>query len=170
MKTLPLVLRVAPVWVALGCCLVSPVLRAEETSGKLSKAKEKYDTDKDGQLSAEEKAKAREDRAAKTEASEAARQKEVLAKYDADGNGQIDDKEKARMKSDEDQRREKYRESLAKYDANRNGVLDRDELAKMREDELLAARTARQAAEGDAKFQRKMQKMRGQDVPKVRKH
>jgi len=156
---------------ALGLFLLPLAVRAEDTDGKLSKAKEKYDTDKDGKLSAEEKARAREDAAAHDKAKEAEQRKEVLQKYDANGNGQLDESEKAKIKADEAARIEKYRQELARYDANHNGKLDPDELAKMRDDEQAAAKTANQAAKADAQFERKMEKLRGGNPPpKVRKH
>jgi Ca2+-binding EF-hand superfamily protein len=171
MKAMPLVSRLVPGLLALFLFVLVTGLRAEEAAtGKLSKAKEKYDTDKDGKLSPEEKTKARDDTAAQAKAREAEKLKEVLAKYDANGNGRIDETEKARMKADEAARAEKYRQEVAKYDADHNGTLDRDEMKKMREDEELAAKTARQAAEADARLQRKMQKLQGKDVPKGRKH
>jgi Ca2+-binding EF-hand superfamily protein len=64
---------------------------------KLTKAKEKYDADKDGRLSDEEKAAAKEGAKAKAKETRA----EKLAKYDANGDGKLDDAEKARMKTDE---------------------------------------------------------------------
>ncbi len=170
MKALPLVWRIGPGILALGLGLLTPVLRADDAAGKLSKAKEKYDTDKDGKLSAEEKARARDGAAGKAKAREEEQRKAALDKYDANGNGQLEANEQARMKSDATAQAEKYKRALARYDANANGALDRDELAKMKKDEMLAARTDRQAAEGEAKFQRKLQKARQNDpTPKARK-
>ena len=59
---------------------------------------EKYDADKDGQLSDEEKAKAKE--AAKEKAKHT--REENLAKYDINKDGKLDDTEKAAQKADED--------------------------------------------------------------------
>ena len=170
MKALPLISRFVPGVLALLMSLLSVSLRAEDpVDGKLSKAKEKYDADKDGQLSAEEKAKTREDVAANAKAREEEQHKALLAKYDDNGNGRIDEAEKAKMKADEAAKAEKYRQLLAKYDVDHNGTLDKDELKKMKEDEALAAKTARQAAQGEAKFQRKMERLQGKDVPRAKK-
>jgi Ca2+-binding EF-hand superfamily protein len=167
MKRLPRVGRLAPGVLALFFILSPLVTRAQEGSDKLSKAKAKYDTDQDGKLSGEEKAKARADAADHAQAGEAAKQKQLLAKYDANGNGQIDENEQSRLKADEAAQAEKYRQALAAYDANHNGVLDRDELAKMKEDERLAAKTERQAEKGDASLRRKIDRAEGKDVPKA---
>jgi hypothetical protein len=168
MKTLPLILRLVPGMLALW--VFSPVLRAEEGAPeKLSSAKEKEDTDKDGQLGEEDKAAAKADGGAKAKAREAEKLKQVLKEYDANHNGQLDEPEKAKMKADEAARAEKFKQALAKYDANHDGKLDATEEAKMLEDEELAAKTARQAEQADAKFQRKLQRLQGKDVPRATK-
>ena len=75
---------------------------APSSDKPLSKAKEKYDTDKDGKLSEEEKARMKEDK--KEQRAEA--HKLALAKYDANHNGKLDPEEKAKMKADEKAERE----------------------------------------------------------------
>ena len=88
---------------ALSFLLTPLTSHAQETAPekKLTKAKEKYDADKDGRLSAEEKARANEEAAAKARLTREENMKKALAKYDANANGKLDDDEKARMKSDE---------------------------------------------------------------------
>jgi hypothetical protein len=64
---------------------------------KLTKAQEKYDADKDGKLSDEEKARRQADINARGKQTKEAN----LAKYDANKNGKLDDEEKARKQEDE---------------------------------------------------------------------
>jgi len=80
--------------------MITPLSSLAEGSAKekLSKAEEKYDTDKDGKLSDEEKAKRQEDINAKAKQT----REENLAKYDANKDGKLDDAEKAKKKADED--------------------------------------------------------------------
>lgn len=81
---------------------VTPLVRAEETSPAkekpLSKAKGKYDADKDGKLSDAEKAELKEDEKEKRQAKKLAE----LEKYDANRNGKIDPEEKEKMKADQE--------------------------------------------------------------------
>jgi len=65
---------------------------------KLTKAKEKYDADKDGKLNDDEMARAKADTAAKAKHTK----EENLAKYDANKDGKLDDAEKAVKKADEE--------------------------------------------------------------------
>lgn len=90
--------RLAPALLALALLAVPAVLRAEDAAEKkLTKNQQKYDADKDGKLSEEEKA------AAKAAAREKGKEtKEAnLAKYDANKDGKMDDEERARKKADE---------------------------------------------------------------------
>jgi hypothetical protein len=97
-KTSPLV-NVVPALLALTLLVAPLALRAEgEASQKLSKAKEKYDADKDGKLSDEEKAAAKEGAKAKAKETRAANKE----KYDANHDGKIDAEEKAKKKADEE--------------------------------------------------------------------
>ena len=84
----------------LALLLAAPLLRAEDPAlakEKISeKMKEKYDADKDGKLSDEEKAKMKEDAKEKREEVK----KEILEKYDANHNGKLDADEKEKMKAD----------------------------------------------------------------------
>jgi len=89
---------VAPVLLALAVLVAPLSLRTEEVAKEkpLSKMKEKYDADKDGKLSEEEKAAAREGVKAKAKET----REENLAKYDANKDGKLDDDERAKMKAD----------------------------------------------------------------------
>jgi hypothetical protein len=84
--------------------IAAPVsLRAEETREKpLSKAKEKYDADKDGKLSDTEKAAAKEGAKAKAKETREAN----LEKYDANKDGKLDKEERAKQKADAEAERE----------------------------------------------------------------
>jgi Ca2+-binding EF-hand superfamily protein len=103
MKATRSILILAPGLLALSFLFAPLAAPAEETAPekKLTKAQEKYDTDKDGKLSDEEKARAKEDTAAKAKLTRDEHLKQALAKYDANQNGKLDDDEKARMKADE---------------------------------------------------------------------
>lgn len=93
-KTIPL----APGFLALALLAAPAFAGAEEAAEKkLSKAKEKYDADKDGKLNEEEAAAAKEGAKAKAKATREAN----LAKYDADHDGKLSDDERAKKKSDE---------------------------------------------------------------------
>jgi hypothetical protein len=97
LKLSPLV-RLVPALLALAMMVTPLALRAEsEAKGKLSKAKEQYDADKDGQLNDEEKSAAKEGSKAKAAATREAN----LAKYDANQDGKLDADERARKKADE---------------------------------------------------------------------
>ncbi len=86
----------------LALSFIPAVLSAEDTVTKEKKPSkatlEKYDTNKDGQLSDEEKAKAKE--AAKEKAKHT--REATLAKYDANKDGKLEDTEKAAKKADEE--------------------------------------------------------------------
>jgi hypothetical protein len=93
-RKLPLV----PGFLALVLLAAPGYARAEEAAEKkLSKAKEKYDADKDGKLNEEEQAAAKEGAKAKAKETREAN----LAKYDADRDGKLDDDERAKKKADE---------------------------------------------------------------------
>lgn len=100
MQSLPSVIKFALGLLALS--LITTVTSAEEgavKTKKVSKATlEKYDENKDGQLSDEEQAKARE--ATKEKAKHT--REETLAKYDANKDGKLEENEKAAKKADED--------------------------------------------------------------------
>lgn len=95
-KRLP---HLAPALLALAVLIASLTLRSEEAAKEkpLSKAKEKYDADKDGKLSDAEKTAAKE--GAKAKAKET--REENLEKYDANKDGKLDDMERAKKKADE---------------------------------------------------------------------
>lgn len=76
---------------------------------------EKYDTDKDGKLSPEER-----------KAAGAARKAEMLAKFDKDGDGKLDKEER---KAAGEARKA---EMMAKFDTDGNGELSDEEKAEMR--------------------------------------
>jgi hypothetical protein len=97
LKPCPLV-KAVPALLALALMVTPLALRAEsEAARKLSKNQEKYDADKDGKLSDEEKAAAKEGAKAKAKETREAN----LQKYDANTDGKLDTDEKARKKADE---------------------------------------------------------------------
>lgn len=85
---------------------------------------EKFDTDKDGQLSESERAAAR----AEMEARKAADLKE----FDKDGDGKLSKEERQAL--GEARRAERHAEILKKYDADNDGMLSEEERAKVREE------------------------------------
>ena len=98
MSKLSPIVRVVPALLALTMMVTPLALRAEsEAAKKLSKNQEKYDADKDGKLSDEEKAAAKEGARAKAKETREANVK----KYDANGDGKLDADETARKKADE---------------------------------------------------------------------
>jgi hypothetical protein len=101
MKTTP-PHRCAPALLALALLVTVPAFAAEpaaaEKEKKLTKNQEKYDADRDGKLSDEEKAAAKAAATAKAKETREAN----LAKYDADKDGKLSDEEKSRKKADED--------------------------------------------------------------------
>ncbi len=171
MKDLPRLLRIALGTLAL--VIVPLAARAEDAPEKLSPVKAKYDADKDGKLSAEEKTQMKADATAKTKAASEEALKQALAKYDANHNGRLDDAEKEKMKADEAaagaDRAAKYKQMLAKYDANHDGKLDDAELAKMKEDEKLTAKTDRQGTKNDMRTEKMVERALGNKGTKSRK-
>jgi hypothetical protein len=102
------IVRVAPALLALTLMVNPLILRAEgEAKGKLSKAKEQYDANKDGQLNDEEKAAAKAGATAKAKET----RETNLAKYDANQDGKLDADERARKKADEQSARDAEREA-----------------------------------------------------------
>jgi hypothetical protein len=95
LKQCPLV-KAVPALLALAL-MVSPLILRAEGEAKLSKAKAQYDADKDGKLSDEEKAAAKEGAKAKAKETREAN----LKKYDANGDGKLDAEERAKRKADE---------------------------------------------------------------------
>jgi Ca2+-binding EF-hand superfamily protein len=79
----------------------------------------KFDTDKDGKLSPDERKAMHEERKA-----------EMLKKFDTDGDGVLSDDEKAAMKA---AREAKHAELLAKYDADKDGKLSPAEVKAARD-------------------------------------
>ncbi len=88
----------APVLLALSLFVTPSFLLAADEDKKLSKNQQQYDADKDGKLSDEEKAAAKEGAKAKAQATRQANKE----KYDANGDGKIDETERAQKKADED--------------------------------------------------------------------
>jgi hypothetical protein len=89
---------VAPVLLALAVLVAPLSVRAEGDAGKkLTKNQEQYDTDRDGKLSDEEQAAAKEAAKAKAKATREANKE----KYDANDDGKIDESERAQKKADE---------------------------------------------------------------------
>ena len=81
---------------------------------------EKFDTNKDGKLDADERKAAGEARKAQMEKRRAA----MLEKYDANKDGKLDDTEREQMRADMEAKR---KEILEKYDADNDGKLSADE-------------------------------------------
>ncbi len=100
MQLLPSAYRLALGLLALS--FITPMVSAADGMAKEKKpskaALEKYDTDKDGQLSDEEKAKAKEVAREKAKLTREAN----LAKYDTNKDGKLDAAEKAVKKADEE--------------------------------------------------------------------
>lgn len=95
--------RIVPALLALTLLVVPAALFAEGYSEKkLSKTKQQYDADKDGKLSPEEEAAAKEGAKAKAKSTRQAN----LEKYDANGDGKLDADEKAKRKADEQAEKE----------------------------------------------------------------
>ena len=74
---------------------------------------EQFDTDEDGKLDKEERAAAKEARAAKM----AEKKAEILAKYDTDGDGKISKEERQEAKD----------AFIEKYDTDQDGKLSKEE-------------------------------------------
>ena len=72
---------------------LSPEERKAAGEARKAEILAKYDTDKDGKLSAEER-----------QAAAAARKAEMIAKFDKDGNGELSEEEKAEMRKSIPQR------------------------------------------------------------------
>lgn len=87
---------------------------------------EKFDADKDGKLSPDEKKAMHEAMKARMEE----RKAKMLEKYDADKNGELSDTEKEAMKADMEARRKAL---LEKYDADKDGKLSREEVKAARD-------------------------------------
>jgi len=102
----------------------------------------KYDKDKDGRLSENEKSAARKSwshRSHKGRPGDKSRwegmKERVLAKYDADKDGKLDDQEKAKIKKDWSERAAAMKkEFMKKYDTNKDGKLCDKEKAAVRTD------------------------------------
>ena len=87
---------------------------------------EKFDTDKDGKLSDDEKKAMRDEMKAQQEKRKAA----ALEKYDKDGDGKLSEEERAAMKADMDAKRAAM---LEKYDADKDGKLSPSEIKTARD-------------------------------------
>lgn len=113
-------LRLVPALLALVLLAVPAALAAEDaTEKKLTKNQQQYDADKDGKLSDEEKAAAKE--AAKAKAKET--RETNLEKYDANKDGKLDKDERAQKKADEEAAKEtKKAEKEAKKAAKEAGT------------------------------------------------
>lgn len=111
MKSISCVWKIAPVLLAL--LMAGSVASAEESTAKERKPSkatlEKYDSDRDGKMSEEEKARAKAGAQAKAKAT----REENLAKYDVNKDGKLDDEEKARKKADDDAAKDARKEAKA---------------------------------------------------------
>ncbi len=82
---------------------------------------EKFDTDKDGKLSEDERKAMQAARTAKMEE----RRKEMIAKFDKDGDGKLNDEEREKAKEGH------QAEMIKKFDKDGDGKLSVEERAKM---------------------------------------
>jgi len=118
-------LQIAPALLALALLVVPLTSFAADAPAdrKLTKAKEKFDADKDGKLNDEEMAAAKEAAREKAKQTRAEHRKMALEKYDANGDGKLDKEERAKMKSDEEaavaERKAKRAERKAEREAKR---------------------------------------------------
>lgn len=134
----------------LAALLFAPGVRAvdekPEQSSDVPSAKEKYDLNKDGKLSKEERAAMKADQAkakAEREAERtAAAEQRALKRFDKNKDGVLDADEKAAWEAAKAKQKDQYQkrraEELEKYDANKDGKLDKQEreaLEKAREAE-----------------------------------
>lgn len=102
---------------------------------------EKYDTNGDGQLDAQEKAAMRADFKAKREA----RKQEMLAKYDTNKDGKLEPAERQVMRD------EKAAKLFEKIDVDHNGVITLNEF-KQAEGKLMHARRGFRMHRGHGRF------------------
>jgi hypothetical protein len=121
MKTTP--------WITLGAMIGSSLIvsakdkpqRPMRPDGPPPAMLEKFDTDKDGKLSEDER---KAMRAAK-EAKMKEHRKEMIAKFDKDGDGKLNDEEREKAKA------ERQAEMIKKFDTDGDGKLSEEERAKM---------------------------------------
>ena len=92
---------------------------------------EKFDADKDGKLSFEEKKEARE-------SMREMHQEELLKQFDKNGDGKLSDSEMEKLQKARDEAMKQ--EIVKEYDANGNGKLDSAEKKKLLEDAKLQPR------------------------------
>ena len=102
---------------ALALLSVVPALRADQPAPDkpLSKAKAKYDADKDGKLSDDERARMADDAAEKQEE----KAEKILEKYDLNKNGKLDPEEKAAWEADRKAAREARKAAHEKRQAEK---------------------------------------------------
>ena len=86
-----------------------PELSEEQKAEMKAKFMEKFDADKDGQLSDAEKEAVKADMKAKFEARHAEMKAKLMEKFDADKDGQLSDAEKEAMKADFEKNAPKFR-------------------------------------------------------------
>ncbi len=95
-----------PGLVILALCFSAPIARAEAAATAATNAtkgrhvKEKYDADKDGKLSEEERAKMKSDAKEHAKEKREVNEKKMLEKYDANKNGKLDPEEREKMQAD----------------------------------------------------------------------
>ena len=90
----------------------------------------KFDKDKDGKLSEDERKAAREALGGGGRGGEEARRAEILARFDKDKDGKLSEDERKAAREAMETRRKAM---LEKFDANKNGKLDPDEIKAARE-------------------------------------
>ena len=91
---------------------------------------EKYDTDKDGKLSKEEREKMKAERQKEGDA----QRKAMLDKFDTDKDGKISPEEREAMKSGREKEMEARRKAdFEKFDTDKDGKLSYEEFGKMGE-------------------------------------
>lgn len=116
-------------WITLGAMIGSSlIVSAEEKPQRPNRPDvlppailEKFDTDKDGKLSEDERKAMHEAKEAKM----AEHRKEMVTKYDADGDGKLNDEEREKAKA------EHHALMIKKFDTDGDGKLSEEERAKM---------------------------------------
>jgi hypothetical protein len=113
-KSMP---RLVPALLALTLLVAPAALIAEGSpEKKLTKTQRQHDADKDGKLSEEEKAAAKEAAKAKAKATREANRE----KYDANGDGKLDKDERAKKNADEQAAKEARKAEREAKKANKS--------------------------------------------------
>jgi len=116
-------------WITLGAIISSSLIVSAEDKPKRPEGKdanraavmEKFDTDKDGKLSEDERKAMQEARRAKVDEF----RKEMITKYDKDGDGELNEEERTTART------ARQAELIKKFDTDGDGKLNAEERAKM---------------------------------------